>query len=406
MIKFFPIAFRGVFRNTRRTALTLLGISAGVVALVLAGGFFAYNFQGLRETSIRNGLGHIQIFTGRYLDEGEERPLANGIADYRELQTWLEAQPNVKATTGQVDFVGLISNGEKSEAFLGSGVDPDREAAMGFVLNLKQGEPLSSGDDGVLLATGLAKALRAQVGDVLTLMATTADGALNGIDVKVAGIFSTGVKEFDARALRVRLATAQRLLATDRVTKVIVTLEASKDTQPVKAALEASRLGPASPLRMRTWRDLATFYRQTVQLFSAIFVFLGLIITVLVLLSTSNTMMMSAFERVKEIGTLMAFGTRRRQVLGIFVLEGLVIGVLGAGLGLAAGYGLIRLINVSGIMMPPPPTFDRGFPLRVHFVPELFVGVFVVTVVVLVCAAILPAWRGARLRIVDALGHI
>src|SRR5207247_3098160 len=118
----------------------------------------------------------------------------------------------------------------------------------------------------------------------------------------------------------------------------------------------------------------------------------------LVVLSTSNTMMMSVFERVKEIGTLMAFGTRRRQVLSIFVLEGLVIGVLGAGLGLAASYGLIRLINGSGIMMPPPPTFDRGFPLHVNLVPELFVGVFVVTVVVLMCAAVLPAWRGARVR--------
>src|SRR5207247_6795339 len=99
---------------------------------------------------------------------------------------------------------------------------------MGFVLNLKQGEPLSSGEGTVLLATGLAKALRVRMGDVLTLMATTTDGALNGVDVKVGGIFSTGIKEFDARALRVRLATAQRLLATDRITKVIVSLEASK----------------------------------------------------------------------------------------------------------------------------------------------------------------------------------
>jgi putative ABC transport system permease protein len=405
MTKFLQIAFRGVFRNTRRTALTLLVISSGVVALVLAGGFIAYNFEGLRETSIKNGLGHLQVFTARFLDEGEERPLHNGIAEYRELQSWLENQPHVKATTGQVDFVGLISNGEKSEAFLGSGVDPDREAAMGFSLSLKQGEPLSASDDGVLLATGLAKALRVELGDVLTLMATTADGALNGVDVKVAGIFSTGVKEFDARALRVRLATAQRLLNTDRVTKVIVRLEASRYTEPVRTALEAGKVGASSGLRMRTWRDLATFYRQTVQLFSAIFFFLGLIITILVLLSTSNTMMMSVFERVKEIGTLMAFGTRRRQVLSIFVLEGLVIGVLGAAFGLGASYGLIRLINGAGIMMPPPPSFDRGFPLRVHFVPELFAGVFVMTVLVLVCAAVFPAWRGARLRIVDALGH-
>src|SRR5262245_5391388 len=110
MLKFAQIAFRNVFRNTRRTALTLLVISFGVAAVVLAGGCFAYNYDGLRETTIRNGLGHLQVFNGRYLDEGEERPLEHGLGGYRELQEWLESQPHVAATTGQVDFVGLLSN--------------------------------------------------------------------------------------------------------------------------------------------------------------------------------------------------------------------------------------------------------------------------------------------------------
>lgn len=406
MTKFLQIAFRNVFRNTRRTTLTLLIISSGVTALVLAGGFFAYNFEGLRETSIRNGLGHIQVFNGRYLADGEERPLSNGIAGYRELQKWLEAQPHVTATTGQVDFVGLISNGDKSEAFIGSGVDAEREKAMAFTVSLKAGEPLGAGENAALVTTGLAETMHAKVGDVLTLLATTSDGALNGIDVKVAGLYSTGIKEYDVRSLRVSLATAQRLLATDRVTKVIVRLDASEETEPVRAALVAGRLGEASGMKLQTWRDLATFYNQTVQLFSAVFFFLGLIIVILVVLSSSNTMMMSVFERVKEIGTLMAIGTRRRQILGVFVLEGLAIGILGGALGLAMSYGLIRAINASGIMMPPPPSFDHGFPLHVNLVPQLFVGVFVVTVAVLVMAAVVPAWRGARLRIVDALGHV
>jgi len=409
-MKFLALAFRNVFRNSRRTALTLLVITFGATALILAGGFFLYNYEGLRETSIRNGLGHLQIYTRDHLDKSEEHPLQYGINHYRELQEWLEGRPHVMATTAQVDFVGLISNGEKSEAFLGNGVEPDRETLLGFSLNLKEGEPLSeeSSDAGqVILGTLLAKSLNAKVGDVLTVMSTTTDGALNAIDVKVVGMYSTGIKEYDARSIRMPLQSAQHLLESDRVSKVIVKLDATRNTEMVRDELAAAKLGPyGAGLEMKTWQALATFYNQVVSLYNSIFVFVGAIIVILVVLSSSNTMMMSVYERVREIGTLMALGTRRRQVLTIFVLEGFLIGVLGATIGLAVSYGLIGVINHAGLMMPPPPSFNKGFPLLVKFVPELFAAVFFMMVALLTVAALVPAARGSRLEIVDALGHV
>ena len=408
MLKLASIACRNVLRNTRRTALTLVVISFGVASLLLAGGFCAYNYEGLRETTIRNGLGHLQVFTAAYLAEGEERPLAHGIADYEALQARLEAEEHVVATTAQVGFVGLVSNGEKSEPFLGAGVDVTREALMGFSLNVLDGEPLYE-EDGqqVLLGTGLAESLDLGVGDLVTLMATTSDGALNAIDAEVVGLFSTGVREMDLRSLRLPLATAQGLLDAERVTKVIVKLDATAHTGEVAGRLAAGGLAAGgAPLEVRSWEELAPFYKQVVALYNAIFLFVGLIIAVLVVLSTSNTMMMAVFERVREIGTLMALGTRRRQVLGIFVLEGMVIGVLGGGLGLALSWGLIELINGAGITMPPPPSFSRGIPLLVKLVPELFAAVFALVVGLQTLSAVLPALRGARMTIVDALGHV
>ena len=103
---------------------------------------------------------------------------------------------------------------------------------------------------------------------------------------------------------------------------------------------------------------------------------------------------------------MMALGVRRRQILTIFVLEGGLLGALGGLLGLAGSYGLLQLINHSGIVMPPPPTFSKGFPLIVKFVPGLFVFTFVLMVITLSVSALLPSWRAARLKIVDALGHI
>ena len=403
-MKLTRIAFRNVFRNPRRTSFTLFVIVFGAVAMILAGGFVASNFQGLREMTIRNGIGHLQIFTQKFIDGREERPLELGINDPEKLQTWLGQQPHVVASTPEIEFNGLISNGEKSETFLGRGIDPGKQEAMGFNVNITGGKALSGAENEVLVAGGLARNLNVKPGDSLTLLGTTTNGALNAIDVQVAGIFSTGVKEYDQRAIKTSVATAQTLLDTDRVTKIIVKLDKTGNTPVAAAALRGS-LAPQQ-LGLKTWRDLASFYKQVVMLYSSIFLFLGIIIVILVVLSSSNTMMMTVFERVQEIGTLMALGTRRRQILTIFLIEGLVIGILGGLLGWVSGFGATKLINAANVVMPPPPSFDRGIPLKITFVPELYVAVFALVAATLVLAAVIPAIRAARLRIVDALRHV
>jgi putative ABC transport system permease protein len=402
-MKLTRIAFRNVFRNPRRTAFTLFVIVFGAVAMILAGGFVASNFQGLREMTIRNGIGHLQIFTQKFIDGREDKPLELGIENPAAVQAWLAKQPHVVATSPEIEFVGLISNGEKSEAFLGRGIDPGKQEALGFNVNIKEGKALSGAESEVILGTGLAEALNVKPGDSLTLLGTTTNGALNAIDVTVAGTFATGIKEFDQRAIKVAVPTAQTLLDTKRVTKLIVKLDSTANT-PIAAAQLRKSLPPE--LGMKTWRELATFYKQVVMLYSSIFLFLGIIIVILVVLSSSNTMMMTVFERVQEIGTLMALGTRRRQIVAIFLLEGLVIGIFGGLLGWVAGFGMSKGINVAGITLPPPPSFDRGIALHINFVPQLYVGVFVLVTITLVMAAIIPAIRAARLRIVDALRHV
>jgi putative ABC transport system permease protein len=161
-----------------------------------------------------------------------------------------------------------------------------------------------------------------------------------------------------------------------------------------------------SKLRGRSWSELATFYHQVVAMYGGIFLFLGIIIVVLVVLSSSNTMMMTVMERVQEIGTLMAIGARRWQVLTIFIVEGALVGSLGAVLGLLASVLAIQVINSAGITMPPPPTFSTGISLKINFVPQLCVGVFVLVTLTQTLSAFIPSIKASRLKIVDALRHI
>jgi len=141
-------------------------------------------------------------------------------------------------------------------------------------------------------------------------------------------------------------------------------------------------------------------------LYSGVFWFLGGIVFVLVCLATSNTLLMSVLERVREFGTLLAIGTARGQVALMVVLEALWLGVVGALVGDGAAALLVMAINAAGIEMPPPPGAAAGFPLQLAVRPGDFVAVVALMTLVLAVAAIFPALRTVRLRIVDALGHV
>ena len=210
------LAFKNVFRNRRRTSITGLVLVFGATALILAGGFIQFTFRGLSESAIHGQLGHIQLFNKEFFERDEDRPLELGLDSVDAMKKKVIMLDHVRFTMARVEFMGLISNGDKSEAFLGRGVEPDKELKLSdFALDVESGKFLGQNPDDtldheVILAAGLAKSMNARIGDYLTLMTTTSKGALNAMDVKVVGTYSTGIPEYDARALMVDINTAQQ----------------------------------------------------------------------------------------------------------------------------------------------------------------------------------------------------
>jgi putative ABC transport system permease protein len=263
-----------------------------------------------------------------------------------------------------------------------------------------------SDPDAVIVGRGLAASMNVKPGDYLTLMTTTSGGALNAVDVRVAGIFMSGVKEYDDRAIKMPIVAAQRLLQTDRIEKLLVFLHETEQTATVERELAASFSRNGWALEMKRWSDLAPFYHQVVLLYNGIFGFLGLILFGVVVFSVANTITMSVFERTREIGTMMAIGTTRSQVGRLFLLEGLLIGVLGALAGLTCGALLAFVINNGNVMLPPPPGYTVGYRLQILLQRDVLTVAFVVSLLTATLSSIAPAWRASRLKVVDALGHI
>lgn len=409
------MSLRNLARNRRRTALSVAVVTAGAVALILTSGFVRFSFQGLREALVLGGLGHLQVARAEAV-EGRaaalERPVREGLEDWRALRREVEAVPGVVAASPTVHLMGMVSvPGEGSASFVGLGVDPERERRMGFETEILAGEgladePPAEGADRVVLARGLAESLGVGPGDLVTLLALAPHGMLNALDAEVAGVHTTGVSELDTRFLRLHVASAQRLLQTEGVSDLVVTLDETERTGEVARELRRRLAGRTPELAVVPWHERTTFYDQVRNLYLGIFWFLGSVIAVLVVLSASNTLVMSVMERIREIGTLRALGTGRGQVALLVVGEALWLGLAGGLLGDAAGLGATALLNSLDLQMPPPPGAVNPIDLRLAVVPEALVGVPLLMLAVLAVSAALPALRAVRLSIVEALGHV
>jgi putative ABC transport system permease protein len=234
------------------------------------------------------------------------------------------------------------------------------------------------------------------------LLASTTAGALNAMDVTVKGVFSTGVPEIDKRLVYTDLATAQKLLVTDRVSTLGVFLRGMGDVAPARLRIEA-----ANPqLAVQTWLDQATFYKSVKALYNRIFGALGLIIGVIVVFVVTNAMAMAIIERTREIGTLRAMGTLPGQLLRSLALEGMVLGGTGALVGACIATSVSVLLLVFPVEMPPPPGRSSGYPLNITLDPTMVAATLAAMVLLAMAASAWVARKTVHRPIVEALAYV
>jgi len=404
------MALRNLARNGRRTFISLLVVGTGTAALVLTAGFILFNFRGLEGALVHGGLAHLEVADAAAAAPGQlDRPVTDALADWQALRARLQSLPEVAAAGANVHLMGVASTpAGKSASFVAVGAEPDREKAMGFNTRLRAGAvlpaaPPAEGDDAALLARGLAASLGAKPGDVVTLLALTPDGSLNALDVRVAGVLTTGVQDLDTRFVKLHLATAQRLLQSTGVSDLLVMLREGVPLDAGKRAVARAVAAHRPALAVVDWKARAPFYDQVKNLYLGIFWFLGTVILVLVVLSASNTLLMAVLERTRELGTLRAIGTSRAQLAAIVLLEALWLGLLGGALGCLLGWGATLLINASHLQMPPPPGAVEPIDVELALVPAAFAGTVALMLVVLAVAAVVPIARATRLRVAEAL---
>ena len=469
MILLLKIVSRNILRNRRRSIMTGSAVAAGSLALLLFGGFTRYIFAGLETGNVQRN-GHLTVFHSGYFLFGEGNPAAYGIPDYRKVMALIQEdpmlRPMINILTPTQSVVGIAGNFsgtvDASKTFMGVGVVPsDRDrmrewdpydtrsayrpdgrmadsaesvGLLGFGMARVLGlcGPLRLKDCPPVPATQTARdpgaaAVNKEVLDLanrdgaepasakggsprIQLLAATADGAPNVVSLTVAGVEQQGVRELDDNYVIMDLPLAQQLAygrGDHKVTGIVLQLRRTADMPAARARLATLIERHRLPLEIRDFAELNPFYGQVVRLFSGIFLFIALVMGMIVLFAVVNTMTMNVMERTNEIGTTRALGVRRGGIRRQFLMEGMLIGAIGAAIGSLLAIALSLAVNHAGLTWVPPGNANP-IPLRVDVLgePELIIGALLGLVLVATLAALLPANRAARLSVVDALRHV
>ncbi len=466
-MKTLNIAFRNIFRNSRRSLMTILAIGVSAVAIHLFGGYVAQVIYGMQTDFVRDN-GHLHIYQKGFFDFGAGNPVAYGISRYLELIQMITHDPQLKdhvlIATPIIKLFGIAGNFQKdvSKTFFGIGYVPSEfkkmwqwnDYNMPSRASRKNRVALSDSDiEGGIIGEGMARMLLlcdqlnikncvdeipektiAPIDETedfnylaepsasntnlekidqrpkLDLLAATAGGAPNIVSLYVNNAEIQAVKAMDDSYVAMNVSLAQRLLygkGEKKTTGIIVQLKHTKDIPWVKARLKQLFAENKLDLEIKDYTQIVPMYRQTISFLFAVFSFIAAIMGMIVLFTIINTMTMNVMERVNEIGTIRALGLRRSGILWQFIAEGFVLGILGATFGSIASVIIAMGINASGISYIPPNYVDP-VPLTIVIFQNPFLMPVCWTIFVLlsVGSSIFPARKAGKMVIVDALRHV
>jgi len=415
MFTWVKIAVRNLRKNARRSLFTMLAIALGFAAVSVFGGFTEYIFSGLQNAHIyAQANGHVVVFKKGYNEHGKKDPSLYLLTkeDVSDISDMVAGIPEVVLTTGQLQFSGLLSNGNISTIVFAIGRKPSDVAHIQKSgsdklkkIQLYSGKSLQDDVDyGVGLSGGLAKILDLKIESNAILMAPTIDGQINALDVQVFNTFNTPIEALNDQLMVVPLSFAQSLYDTNQVNKIILLLSKTELTDTVVKTLNNTIEKHDLSYEVRPWSELAKFHSKVKKMFDVIFVFIFTIVLVIVVVSVVNTISMSVMERIREIGTLRALGVNRRGIISLFAVESALLGLFGSLFGCVitvACWGSVKIFEP----MWTPPNITATVPLEVHLVPEYLFISFVFLVVLSLISAVLPVRKATTLGIVTALGH-
>ncbi len=401
MLNYFKLAYRNLGRHRRRSLLSGLALAMGTALLMFIAAFFQGEMRSAMESTLRLSSGHLQVRDADYDPDKLSVAWEYLIENPEQIAAQIEALDQVDAATPRLFASGIISVQDDSIGVQIMGIDPASKANDPY-RRLVSGEFLTADDrEGILIGYPLAQNLALNVGDRINLLVNTADGTVDEQLFTVRGIYTTGTTAYDKGIVFLPLAKAQAFSgAGDHASMIFVLL---KDREQAEFVAEAI---PSQSFQVETWRELNALLVLVNDFSNAYLTVINLIILGVTITVIVNTLLMSVFERTREIGILSAIGMKGRQIIAMFLAEASLLALGGVTAGSLAGWALSAYFGKVGIyfgdlgLSADMLLEDRIYTyLTLESAINLIVTAFVFTLI----ASLYPARLASRMEPVEAL---
>jgi putative ABC transport system permease protein len=409
------IAWRNLFRHRRRTLFSAITIGVGLMFFIVQNSMMRGVDRGSIDNMIELSTAAVKIHSRTYEQEQRSYPLQYPVPDREGLKAFLLRQPRVKALADRTVFLGRLSNYTEEIPVVGTVVAPATDTTVFSLVRYLEGGYFS-GHNGqeIILGYELARELGVKVGDDITLAALTRYDSRNADEFRIVGLLRTTDPNLNKSSVLITYEAANRFLDLENlVTEVNVRLERRvnfddlvRDMQELQAAIQQNY----PDLTASTFRELGAAILEAVRQKSRFGVVFMLVILLIAAVGIFNTVLMSMYERVREVGVLRAHGLTPGEITRLFVWEGLLTGLLGSLLGVILGVGLnlpltvygysIEKIMGSGLDTSNIPYWGTMYG---EWNPPAILFVFFFGILVALAASIIPARMAGRLTVTDAL---
>ena len=399
------LAWRNIWRHPRRSLLTIAAMVFANVLLVFMLGLQLGQYRMMIDNSLRIFTGQMQVQDVNYLDEPQ---MYRTVPDADRLAGQIRRDTNLDAVSVRAYGFALVSSEKRTIGVQVTGVDPEHESLVSTIPGLvKEGRFLSSASaNEAIVGSTLARNLKVDIGDELTLLGSGRDGSIAATILPVVGIFNSGSRDLDRQMMEMPIDNFRDVFAMGSHAHSII-IGGDREMADSYSHDVNNIIQHDNKLVLHDWEILMPGLRQAIEadFFSAWIMYALLII--LVAFSMMNTMLMSVLERTHEFGILLALGVRHSKLGRIIFAESVVLAFTGMIVGIIAGSLLTLYFYHNGFTYPGMEEMGERFNIPSILIPEVSLRTILpgplVVMLASIIASIYPIWHMRKLRPIQAL---
>ncbi len=403
------MAWRNIWRNTRRTILTISAIAFASLLLVFMLSFQFGSYETMINTSVKIHTGHLQIQAAEYR---KKRNIRYVVSDLNKIAAVLENIPQIASYTYRAQTFSLVSSAKRTYGAMVTGIDPEGEAGVSRLKSLiRQGAYLSGEDTNqALVGSLLARNLHVKIGDELTILGQGRDGSIAATVVTVKGIFNSGIDDFDRSSLQIPLKTFQEVYTMPGMAhEVVIVADSLSDVDRIKRTIQKdlSSLSTDQRLVILDWDELMPGLRQSIEMDLISGLIFYILLVLVVAFSILNTFLMAIFERTKEFGVLMAIGTTPGRLTKVLLIESMTMAAIGIAGGIFIGSLLTIYFQLHGLDISGASELLSQFGITGRIYPKLSwisaISGPTAVLIITFLAALYPALKVRKMKPVAAM---